>query len=133
MSSNKKTILLIEDEESLITLYSTLFKLKYKVVVARNKEEAFQKIDANSIDLILLDIIIPAEETKNIDYNKRAGFEYLQEIKIKEEHKKTKVIVLTNLDSTKDRKKALELGADEYIVKSNMLPNEILEVVENTL
>ncbi|MBU0671350.1 response regulator [Patescibacteria group bacterium] len=131
MSSNKNTILLIEDEESLITLYSTLFKLKYKVIVARNKEEAFEKVEANSIDLVLLDIIIPTEESQNIDYNKRAGFEFLKEIKARDKFKKLKVIVLTNLDSTVDRKKALELGASEYIVKSNMLPNEILEVVEN--
>ncbi|MBU0731620.1 response regulator [Patescibacteria group bacterium] len=134
MSSKKdQNILLIEDEESLILLYSTLLEKYYNVSNEKNKEDAKKRIEAGNIDLILLDIIIPPKHKDIIDYSKRTGFELLKELKENKDYNNIKVIVLTNLESQEDRNTAMDLGANDYIVKSDVIPKIILEKVQKLL
>lgn len=134
MSSKKpQKILLVEDEESLILLYSTLLERDYDVFVEKNKESAQKRLRENDIDLVLLDIIIPPGPEEIIDYSKRAGFELLEEMGGEGRLNGVKVIVLTNLENQKDRRQAEKLGADDYIVKSEVIPRKVLEKIKNIL
>ena len=72
-------------------------------------------------DLILLDLIMPVMD----------GFELLE--KMKERGLKTPVIVLTNLGQTEDAKKAKELGAVDYFIKSNTAIADVVKHIDKVL
>ena len=79
--------------------------------------------EATQPDLILLDVMMP-----QID-----GFALLQELRLKEIFKKTPIILLTNLGTTEDREKGEKFGATDYLVKANLTPTEVSEVVTKHL
>jgi DNA-binding response OmpR family regulator len=117
-------VLIVEDEDFLIrTLEDNLVAENYKVDIAKNGEEAIKKIEKNKPDLILLDILMP----------KRDGFYVLGEIKKHSEWKLIPVIVLSNLGEDAIIKQALEMGADDYFVKSQHPIQEIIEKVKDYL
>lgn len=114
---NKK-ILIIEDD--LPTIEALAFKLSQKGIIAStalNGEEAIERIKREKYDLILLDLLLP----------KKSGFEVLKEIKNNGFPKETKIIVLSNLGQQENVKKAMQLGASDYIVKSDININDLAE------
>lgn len=111
-----KTILIIEDESALQkTLGEVLSQQGYKVLPALNGEVGLKLAQSEKPDLILLDLILP----------KIHGFDVLKKIKDNPETKEIPVIVLTNLESIEDIKKAIELGATTYLVKANYSLEEL--------
>ncbi|OIP22260.1 response regulator [bacterium CG_4_10_14_0_2_um_filter_33_32] len=121
-----KKIFLIEDDVTLAEMYEEQFKMSgFDTVVAKNSEEVIQKIDS-SMNLILLDILLP-------DKN---GFEVLKDIKSKNEYKNIPVIILTNLgvkDADRDIKLAISLGATDYLVKAYNTPDQVVNKVKEIL
>lgn len=98
-------ILLVEDNESIILgLEYLLTQENYQVITARNIREAYDAVDKESVDLILLDISLP-------DGN---GFDFCKDVKNKND---ISVIFLTAREEEADVVNGLELGADDYIVK----------------
>lgn len=130
MTNKTKQILLVEDEPSLINLYQEVLKRNYQVIVAPNFESAKNILLKNIPDLILLDLIIPVKVGNRIDYSQRIGFELLKEVKKNKKLINIPVIVLTNLDSPRDRKTAKQLKANDYIVKANILPLQLLKKID---
>ncbi len=119
-----KKILIIEDDNFLQGLEAgKLKKSGYDVTTAKDGEEGMQKIYEPSIDLILLDIILP----------KFDGFEILKKVKETETLRKIPVIVFSNLSEEKDIKKAKELGAVDFMVKSNFTLDELVAHIEEIL
>lgn len=117
-------ILIIEDEGFIIrTLEDNLAAEGYKIDVAKNGEDAIKKIGKEKPDIILLDILMP----------KRDGFYVLEETKKNPEWKLIPVIILSNLGEDTIIKQALEMGADEYFVKSQHPIQEIVEKVKDYL
>jgi len=117
-------ILIVEDENFLIrTLEDNLVAEGYTVDVAKDGEEAVEKIGKKKPDLILLDLLMP----------KKDGFYVLEETKKNPEWKLIPVIVLSNLGEDTVIKKALEMGADDYFVKSQHPIQEIIEKVKDYL
>ncbi len=117
-------VLIVEDEEFLIrTLEDNLIAVGYKVEVVKNGELAIKKIGKKEPDLILLDLLMP----------KKDGFYVLEEIKKHPEWKMIPVIVLSNLGEDTAIKRALELGADDYFVKSQHPIQEVVEKVNEYL
>lgn len=113
-----RKVLIIEDDSFLQGLeVSKLEKSGYKVITASNGGEAMKKITEPDIDIILLDLILP-------DFN---GFEVLVKIKETEHLKKVPVIVFSNLSEEKDIKKSKELGATDFLVKSNFTLDELIK------
>jgi DNA-binding response OmpR family regulator len=111
-----KKILIIEDESALQkTLGEVLSQQGYEVLSALNGEIGLKLAQSKKPDLILLDLILP----------KIHGFDVLKKIKDNPETKKIPVIVLTNLESIEDIKKAIELGATTYLVKANYSLEEL--------
>ncbi len=117
-------ILVVEDEEFLVlALKDNLEAEGCTIDVAMNGEEAMKPIRSNRPNLILLDLLMP----------KRDGFYVLEEIKKNPEWKLIPIIVLSNLGSDTEIKKALEMGADDYFVKSQHPIEEVIEKVKEYL
>lgn len=118
-----KKILIIEDEPSLLRLLSTEIKsLKYDIIEARDGKQALVLFKKEKPDLVLLDLVLPL----------KSGFEVLEEIKIKQKSK-VPVIILSNLAGEQDIELGKNLGALDYIVKSNMTLKEIMIKVNKAL
>lgn len=136
--SSQLHIVLVEDEPSLVGLYTVALQSLGKVVVASTKTEAtalFQTCAAEHHlpDVVLLDLIIPAEPAQAVNFSNRAGFEVLSWLRKQPDFVKTPVIVMTNLDSPEDRADAKRLGATDYIIKSNTIPKEIINHIKAVL
>ncbi len=102
----KMKILLAEDEvdlNNIITKY--LKKNRYSVESVFNGEEALDYLEYDEYDLIILDIMMP----------KINGFEVIKKLRSKGNH--TPILLLTARNSSEDKVKGLDLGADDYIVK----------------
>lgn len=97
-------ILLVDDDRELTSLLQELLDLEgFEVIVAHDGEQALAMLDA-SIDLLLLDVMMP----------KKNGIDTLKELR---QHHQTPVIMLTARGSELDRVLGLELGADDYLPK----------------
>src|SRR3990167_5669156 len=134
MSSQLK-IVLVEDEPSLVSLYSVGLQSICQVMAATNKVDALtllQKLmdERTKPDVILLDLILPGAKTEALIFSDRVGFEVLHWLRQQKWYELVPVIVMTNLDSTEDRKMAEQLGANGYIVKSNVVPRQIVEEIK---
>lgn len=117
-------ILLVEDDPFLSEIYITKFEeAGYVVEVADDGEKGFQKLKEVAPDIVLLDIILP----------KMTGLQILEEMKKDERLKSIPVIVLSNLGSDEDTNKAMELGADGYLIKSQYTPSEVVAKIEEII
>ena len=119
-----KIILFIEDEPTLQkTVGKILEQEGFDVKSATDGEAGLIRAREIKPDLILLDLILP----------KKDGFEVLTELKKDENTKNIPVIVLTNLEGTKDVERALELGANTYLVKANYELEEVVQKVREII
>ena len=119
-----KKILIIEDDSFLQGLEATkLERESYEVITASTGEEAMKKINEPNIDIILLDIILP-----NFD-----GFDILKKVKETEELKQIPVIVFSNLSEEKSVSRSKELGAVDFMVKSNFTLDELIKRIGTIL
>jgi len=119
-----KKILFIEDEFALQkTFRDVLEKEGYQMISALDGESGLNLAKSQKPDLILLDLILP----------KKDGFEVLKELKKDESTKEIPVIVLTNLEDIESVEKAIELGANTYLVKAQYTLNEVIQKVKKAL
>ena len=103
----QKNILIIDDDQSVTQMLSMLLETKgYKVDIARNGEEAFQKVTSTT-DLILLDLILPDQ----------GGFEVCRKLKEDKNTIQIPVIVLSGKLLSEDIVQGLYVGADDYLTK----------------
>ncbi|QQG41306.1 MAG: response regulator [Candidatus Woesebacteria bacterium] len=120
---NKKTVLVIEDEIVLRDLIvKKLEEIGLGTLVADSAQEGEKLIKEKHPNLVLLDIMLPGGMN---------GFDLLERLKRDPILKSTPVIILTNL-STED-KTATEIGAIDYIIKSNISLDEVALKVKNHL
>ncbi len=113
-----KKILIVEDDQSFYNLCAMELKIKgYDVVHVPDGNMAVSRIREEKPNLILLDIILPGIN----------GLDILKELKEAEETVETPVIMLTNFGTDENISKAVELGADDYLMKYNLVPSELPE------
>jgi len=119
-----KIILVAEDDKFLSNAYRIkLMKLGYDVVILSDGEQVMHYLHDNSVpDLLLLDLIMPIKD----------GFDTLREIKVKG-LKKFPIIVASNLGEGEDIRKAKELGAIDYIIKSDLSLQELADKINSYL
>ncbi len=117
----KKRILLVEDNDFIRKMYALkLSKAEaFKLVEATDGKVALELLSKGKFDLMLLDIMMPAV----------GGIEVLEELKKRSIH--TPVMILSNMMSTETREIAQRFGVVDYIIKSDLTPNEVLVRVEN--
>lgn len=113
----KPKVLLIEDEKMLSDMYVSKFRKEgMDVTTAADGSAGLELAKKVAPDVILLDIIIP-----RID-----GFAVLKELKSDPSTKDIPVILLTNLGQDEDVKKGHDLGANDYFIKSDHTPGEVV-------
>jgi sigma-B regulation protein RsbU (phosphoserine phosphatase) len=101
-------ILIVDDERFNLNLLTDLLKPDYKIMVAKNGEQALKAARAAPPpDLILLDIMMPEMD----------GYEVCRRLKVDETTRDIPVIFITAMGETSDETKGLELGAVDYITK----------------
>ncbi len=124
MTNEAKKILVIEDEKMLSDMYRERFSHEgFEVHCAFDAEEGMKMAKELKPDLIVLDILLPREN----------GTDFLKKLRQEEGFADTKVIAYSNYDDAEERKKAKELGAKEYLIKTNYTPKEIVELVKKYL
>ena len=121
--SKPKTVLVIEDEKILQDVYKLILdQAGYAVYTANHGVEGLQKIKSIKPDLVLLDIFMPIMDGKellrNIDLDDYPGM---------------KVIVYSNLSDRTTESEMRGLGAHDFILKSSMTPNDLLQTVSRYL
>jgi two-component system phosphate regulon response regulator PhoB len=105
---SKPTILIVEDEVAIITMLRyTLERDGYRIVEARDGEEALIVAAEEAPDLILLDWALP-----NL-----SGIEVCRRLRARAETRNTPIIMLTARGEESDRIRGLDTGADDYVVK----------------
>lgn len=131
-----KKILLVEDESSLVIMYKTLLKSSgYEVISSGESRDALALTKRERPVLILLDLVFPrtGDDGGVQEFSKKTGFGFLEEVKSDPLTKDIPVIVLTNLGAEDSEKRAKELGAVDFIVKSKILPRELICKLEKWL
>ncbi|MBT4936914.1 response regulator [Candidatus Peregrinibacteria bacterium] len=117
-------ILIVEDNIDLTDAYELVFKKEgFNIQVVYDGMQAEEALEIFSPDVILLDIMMPQMN----------GFEFLKNLRAS--GSKTTVIINSNLSQNSEVKKSFELGANEYLRKSDYtvfeLVDKVKEIVEN--
>lgn len=124
MSESFKSILLVDDDLTLREMYSERLKAEgFVVEMAKDGEEALTKAAEIHPNIILLDIMMP----------KINGLDVLKKLREQDETKAIPVIVLTALIQDREKMESITRGADDYIVKSETMPGEVIQKVKDLL
>lgn len=118
--SEKKKILIIEDDKFLSKLLARQLELSgFETALAADGQEGLAKAQALASDLILLDIMLPDMD----------GFDVLKKIKAEGASKNVPVIIISNLGQAEDIAQGKALGAQDYIIKSDLSLDELVKKV----
>lgn len=119
-----KRILLVEDDDALANVYMTRLQAEgFDVKRVPNGEEALATALQYKPDLILLDVMMP----------KVSGFDVLDILRNTPETANIKVIMLTALSQDTDKDRANQLGADDYLVKSQVVIADVVDRIRHHL
>ncbi len=121
----KPKILAIDDEKSirlLLTNFLTNPERGYEVVCMEDGIKALEELESNLPDLIICDVQMP-----NMD-----GYTFLQKLRERAHTKNTPVIMLSGVDTSKERVKCYKLGAQDFLQKP-FNPDELHEIVKKNL
>lgn len=120
----KKKILLVEDDAALANVYKTRLEMEgFDVNHVGNGEEALTAAIQYRPDLIVLDVMMP----------KINGFDVLDLLRTRPETANMRVIMLTALSQAKDKERAEKLGADDYLVKSQVVISDVVARIKHHL
>ena len=124
MTDQKKIILVIEDEEPLRRVLKDILTVEgYSIIETKDGVEGLEMALKEHPDLILLDIVMP----------KMNGLEMLKQLRTDEWGKTAPVIVLTNLSDNEDVAKAMEIGAFEYFVKTDIKIDDVIAKIREKI
>ena len=122
--NNKFKILIVEDEHFLSEMYITKFKHEgFAVFSASDGKEGLALLRKEMPDLVLLDIVMPVMD----------GYTFLKEMKKDEKINYIKVIILSNLGQRSEIEKGMNEGADDYLIKANLTPNQLVHKAREIL
>lgn len=122
MSNPSPLIMVVEDDKFYASIYQTKLEREgYQVVVARDGQEALDKLQTLQPDLILLDLIMPIKD----------GYETLRDLRADDRTKDLKVIVFSNVGQDADIEQVKVYGVIDYLVKTNISIQEMVEKVKH--
>ncbi len=117
-------VMLVEDDNNLREIYQARLSAEgYQLFSAKDGEEALALAVKEKPDLIICDVMMP----------KVSGFEMLDILRSTQGIQNTRVIVMTALSQAEDKAKAEKLGADLYLVKSQVTLEDMARSVRNLL
>lgn len=122
--AKKKKILIVEDDEGMASVYLTRLQAEgFEVVHVPNGEDALAAAISFKPDLVLLDVMMP----------KISGFDVLDIFRNTPATTNLKVVMLTALSQPADKEKAMSLGVDDYLVKSQVVIADVVERIKRHL
>lgn len=121
---SQKTILVVEDDPVLQKMYTEKFNFEgFKILNAKDGEEALTISLSQRPDIILLDIMLP----------KMSGTDFLEKLRQDPKGKNVPVIALTNLTEEDEKQKAIKLGVKAYLVKAMQTPEDVVQKIKSNL
>src|SRR4051812_46549183 len=122
--AHDKKILLVEDDDALANVYVMRLKGEgFNVVRVANGEDALAAAKEHKPDLVVLDAMMP----------KVSGFDVLDILRNTPETANLKIVMLTALSQDSDKKRAEELGVDDYLVKSQVVITDVIDRIKKHL
>ena len=124
-AQEKGVVLILDDDRVLLDMYAVKFQqIGFRVHASLSSQEALKTLrEGFSPSVILFDLIMPEGD----------GFTFLDTIKKEHLAKDAKTMELTNEMNEDEKKRIMDLGADDYIVKATMIPSEVVaRVAEKT-
>lgn len=118
-------ILLVDDDKFLLDMYSMKFVQEgFNVQTSLSAHDALDVLRGGfDAQAVLFDLTMPECD----------GYEFLQLMEKEKLVPKAKKIALTNQSTDEEKKKILDLGADDFIVKATMIPSEVVNKVKQKL
>lgn len=124
LTKTQKRILMVEDDDALASVYMVRLQAEgFDVKRVANGEEALASTREYHPDLVLLDVMMP----------KVSGFDVLDILRNTPETASLKVIMLTALSQESDKQRAIELGVDDYLVKSQVVIADVIDKIKQHL
>ena len=124
METEQGYVLVVDDIPDILKLLDATLKFKgYRVITARDGQEALEAIQEEKPALVIADILMP----------KMDGFEVLEKIKGNPKTKDIPVILLTNLNQQEDVERGMELGANDFLIKAHFMPSEVVGKIKKLL
>ncbi len=122
--ADKQKILLVEDDTYTRDIYREILEeAGFEVSVAVDGQEGLTKLKEGNYSLVLLDVMMP----------KMDGISVLKALKEDKSPKNGRIILLTNLGHDSVIKEAVSLGASDFMVKSDLNPDQLVEKVKSFL
>jgi DNA-binding response OmpR family regulator len=119
--NHPKRILLVEDDDALANVYLMRLKAEgFEIKRVGDGEDALAMAIEYKPQLVLLDVMMP----------KVNGFDVLDILRNTPETSNLKIIVLTALSQESDKQRAKALGADDYLVKSQVVVNDVVNRIK---
>lgn len=123
-AGDKKRILIVEDDDTLAEVYEQRLQLEgFSTWRSADGEKALKDAMNFHPDLILLDVMMPSLN----------GFDTLDILRNTPETKDAKIIMLTALSQPKDAERARKLGADDFLVKSQVVISDVVARIKKKL
>jgi len=124
MLKENPKILMIEEDRFLRKIYKNKFsKAGFEFREAISGDEGLNKVYSEKPDLVLLDLMLP----------KRSGFDVLMELKRDKGTRKIPVIILSNLAQEEDIRRVMSLGANDYLIKTEVSLSDVIDRVKECL
>lgn len=125
MAEKKPKLIIVEDDQNLLDLYTFEFKkYGFDVIGAENGIQGLKQILKEKPNLVILDIMLP----------KLDGLSMLKELRLTPgEVGRTPVVVLTALSDQAFADEAMRLGANEYFLKTDFMPNKKMDRIKKWL
>jgi DNA-binding response OmpR family regulator len=124
MLKEKPKILMVEEDRFLRKIYKNKFsRAGFEFREAISGDEGLNKVYSEKPDLVLLDLMLP----------KRSGFDVLMELKRDKGTRKIPVIILSNLAQEEDIKRVMSLGANDYLIKTEVSLSDVIDRVKECL
>ncbi len=119
-----KRILIIEDDRFIGEMYARSLRSEgYSIDWTTSGSQGLKSAQTGKYDLILLDIMLP----------EKMGTEVLREIRMAQPKIDSHIIVMTNFEQDEDSRAAMESEVDAYLIKADITPRRLIEIVKNIL
>ncbi|MBA7532671.1 Sensor histidine kinase RcsC [subsurface metagenome] len=125
-SNSKPTLLIVDDNEDFLLYIKNNLSSSFKIITARNGKEGLSKLNLNTIDAVILDVVMPEMD----------GLEFCQSIKSNIMHSHIPVIIVSSRSDINDYVNGLKIGADDYLSKPfdlELLASKINSLIKNRI
>ncbi len=123
MEFHNYTILIVEDDEIILDIFSRIFKREFNVVSCPTVDSFYQALHKFKVDLFVMDMALG---------DKKNGLDLIKELRDSVEYKTTPIVVVSAHAYIRDERIALTAGADKYIrkpIENKYLVNEVKRIL----